>query len=80
MQLANDNRALESQVQKFNKAELSDYSQHPQSCASLFIQEATRATVSTMAQLAAEWAKDIKLDWLIMDEGTVMSEGQFINI
>ena len=71
---------LKSEVQKLNKAELSEYSKLLQGCAAFFVKEATRAIVSTMAQLASEWAKGIKFDWLIIDEGTVMSEGQFINI
>lgn len=36
------------------------------------------AAVCTIAQLTMEWSKDIYFDWKIVDEATVMSEGQFV--
>ena len=69
-----------SREQQLNRAEWTQYGKLIETCASMLIQNGTQATVTTIAQLAMEWSKGIKFDWIITDEATGMSEGQFIQI
>ena len=69
-----------SKKQALNKAEWQKYGELLKECAVKFVAEAARATVCTIAQLGMEWAKTIKFDWTIIDEATVMSEAQFVQL
>ncbi len=69
-----------SKVQELNHAEWNKYGKFLKQCPVMFITEAARVTVCTIAQLGMEWAKAIKFDWTIIDEATVMSEAQFVQL
>ena len=71
---------LKSKEEELNRAEWTEYRQAIPDCATLLLQNGAQATVSTIAQLGMEWAKDIKFDWEIIDESTPMSEGQFVQL
>ena len=44
----------------------------------MLIAEAANSTVCTFAQLANEWAKGVKFQWIIVDEATKMTDAQMI--
>ncbi len=69
-----------SRQQKLNSAEWTKYGNFIAVCAVMFVTEAARATVCTIAQLGMEWAKGIKFDWTIVDEATVITEAQFVQV
>lgn len=69
-----------SRTQELNRAEWAQYGNVIEQCATMFINNGARATVCTMAQLANEWANGVNFDWIITDEATAMTEGQFIQI
>ena len=70
---------FKSQRQKLDKAEWARYGNAIEQCTELFIGRAD-VVVATIAQLTMEWAKDIHFDWKIVDEATMISDGQFVAI
>ncbi len=69
---------LKSKTQLLNRAERTQYDKHINECASIFIRDATLATVCTMSQFMMDWSQEIAFDWVIVDEATVMTEAQAI--
>ena len=65
---------MKSKTHKLNQKEWKSFASLIESCAGMLLNYAAHATVCTIAQLANEWAKDVKYDWIIVDEGTRMSE------
>lgn len=69
---------LKSQNQELDSAEWSKYGQLINECAASFVKDAACAIVCTIGQLAVEWGKGLKFDWIIIDEAPVITEGQFV--
>lgn len=71
---------LKFKTQILNQKEWTRFGKLIESCCSMFLKDAAHVTVCTIAQLANEWAKDVKFDWVIVDEGTRISEAQMVQI
>ena len=59
---------LKMQRQELNRAEWTEYGKLVESCGNSLIKDAAHGTICTIAQLAKEWSKNIKFDWIIIDE------------
>ena len=66
------------QRQKLNQAEWTIYGKLIEDCATIFVRDAARATVYTIAQLANDWPDDSEFGWVIVDEATTMTEAQLV--
>ena len=60
-------------------AEWSSYGDLIESCANMFVAHAD-VTVCTIAQLANEGSKNVKFDWIIVDEASKITEAQLVKI
>ena len=69
---------VKSQKHFLNNAERRLYKNLVEECAALIVKEAADATVCTFAQLANDWSKGVKFDWIIVDEATTMNDAQMI--
>ena len=71
---------MKSKRRILNEKEWKDFGKLIESCARMFLKDAAHATVCTVAQLTNEWAKDVKYDWVVVDEGTRISEAQMVQV
>lgn len=71
---------LRSEQQELNQAEWTEYGKLIEKCAIMLLAEGAHAVVCTIAQFANDWSKNIKFDWIVVDEGTKMTEAQLAQI
>ena len=71
---------LKSEEQELNQAEWSQYGKLIEKCAIMILAEGADAVVCMIAQFANGWSKDIKFDWMIIDQGTKTTEAQLVQI
>ena len=71
---------IKSEEQELNMAQWSAYGKLIEKCATVFVKEAAHTTVYTIAQLTNEWSKEIKFDWIIVNEATKINDAQFVQI